>query len=813
MEQRPYLNAELFRVNFGQLKEALNQVETCVCSPYFPPKASALFSNDWQALLHILKLLELEGTQAVIQEIDGELKIIALSEPKSDTYYPYHYRDRELSIYLSSSEKITFKDSVGDIFPIARTFLAKGIQSKVVPPLKCEGWTVYDVSSDLSTQISEENKRTGLLQPLQVHTGFAFQFRIFGSDLLVQILPKCKMSYNKSIWEMIKEGWTNGKVLEQFPYVHIPSQGSQKLIEVLSKTISDPINEPPYYGRSFLDFANAMFPDYTIDDDKILLVKTASSYSRDVNYYPSSWAYPSLTFSNISYIDENYYSQLTGILKAQGRKRMTEAQEWAKRFSSLEILKHRVEIESVPTKLFYDPQILEPSAFSGIDSFDIGRIFGPPSITMIRNGISTEIIQGVETYQATVNDLLLHEELKPLDVPDKMNLIVFVHAPLWSGWEKLKEALTSSRTGYRGFKDTFGVELSFTEEIVEDFLSPDFADRVDSLPERGYHCAIVVIPRHLESPEKTGKIYTEVKTRIMLRGIPVQVITDEQKVTLGRNSTLEGKSKSNYTLFGISLNILAKAGGVLTALAESVASNLIPNSLTIGYDVARVIPKDMMGVKTIPLTAPLVIFDNRGAYVSHQYAYKLRDEVSLFEQYGDKIFEKIPTDTTTVIVHKGGWFTTKELSSLDNLSSKYGVETIPISIRTSAIPRVANPYYFGSELGLKAGTVLPLSRNDFLMMTTPFRKWDPNILGWPNPILITLHGTYDVQKKLRLLYHIFALTKMQTGSQRAVRLPVSTHFSNMISRFLRKVGDPNPVYLKYFVQTKSGGKNLPRWFL
>lgn len=345
-------------------------------------------------------------------------------------------------------------------------------------------------------------------------------------------------------------------------------------------------------------------------------------------------------------------------------------------------------------------------------------------------------------------------------------------------------------------------------------LTPEFAALVEKLPEQGYHCAIVVIPRQLETPEATKKIYTEVKTKIMSRGIPVQVITDDQNVTLSRNSTLEGKSKSNYTLFGISINILAKSGGVLTALAESIANNLISNSLTIGYDVARVIPKDIAGVKTIPITAPLVIFDNRGAYVSHQYAYRLKDEVSLFEQHGDEIFKKISTDISTLIIHKDGFFSKGELASLEALSKKYSLETIPISIRTNYIPRVANPHYFGSELGLKAGTVLPLSENDFLMMTTPFSKWDSSRLGWPNPILITLHGSgYDTQKKLKLLYHIFALTKMQTGSQRAVRLPVSTHFANMVSSFLRKVGDPNPTYLKYFVHTESRGKNLPRWFL
>lgn len=810
--QTPYLDAELFRVNFEQLRNVLNQTEGYICSNYFPPKAMTLFPTEWQGLLHLVRLLDLEGTQSVIHEIGSELKLITLTKPRSDTYYPYRCNDREMAIDVRPLISTKFGGSIKDMFTVARIFLTRAVQHKTSLPLKSEGQSVWDTATDITSQMSENSKIPELLHFLRAHPGFSFQFRTFGTDLLIQILPMCRLSYGKSIWGMIREGWSKDKISKQFPYVSVSGWGSQKLVEVLDKTVSDPINEAPYFGRSFLDFAKVMFPDKIMDKGEVL-IKTASQRFGEVNYYPASWAYPSLTFFSISQIDEDYYSELTAILKTQGRRRITEAQNWAKKFSLLEILGHKIEIESVPVKLYYDPQILEPPSFSTIASFDIGRIFGPPSISLIRNGLETEIVKGVETYQATVNDLLSHEELKPLDVPDKMNLIVFVHRPLWAGWQKLKHALTSPQDGYRGFTNTFGVELDIKEEVVDDFLTPDFACHADSLPEQGYHCAIVVIPRQSETPETTRRIYTEVKTRIMSRGIPVQVITDEQKVSFGRNSTLEGKSNSNYTLFGIAINILAKAGGVLTAIAESTANNLIPNSFTIGYDVARVIPKDIVGVRTIPLTAPLVIFDNRGAYVSHQYAYKLRDEVSLFQQYGDEIFGRIPSDITTLIVHKDGFFTRGELDSLENLSKKYGVETIPISIRTSSIPRVANPHYLGSELGLKAGTVLPLSENDFLMMTTPFGKWDAERLGWPNPILITLHGSHDVQKKLRLLYHIFALTKMQTGAQRAVRLPVSTHFANMVSSFLRKVGDPNPIYLKYFVQTKSSGKNLPRWFL
>lgn len=810
-QQTPYLNAELFKIKNDQLKEALSKIQGHICSFYFPPKAEMLFTSDWKRTLHLSKLLELEGTNSIIREIGQKLCLTTFTQPKSDTYYPFKHTDSEMAISLTSAEKTKFEGSLLDIFPVARAFLTKSLLSKVVSPLMSEGWTIYDASINLTSQFSATDKKNEILSPLNVHPGFSFQFRIFGSDLFIQILPACRLRYQKSVWDLLAAGRPADKILEQFPYVHIYSQGTQKQIEILSKTVSEPISEPPYFGRTYSEFAETMLRAEDIDPEAVLL-RAASSRSGEVNYYPSSWAYPSFTFSSISYADEEYHSQLIGKLRTQGRKRIAEAQTWAKRFSQLEIQEQIVEIEPIPIALPYDPETLEPSKFTKT-SFEIGRIFEPPSVTMLRYGTPAEIVQGVGTYQANVNALLSHEELKPLDVPNKLKLIVFVHAKLSNGWEKLKQALICGQKGYRGFTDTFGVELNLSEEVVRDFFSQEFADKIDSLPPQSYDCAIVIIPRYLETPEATSRIYTEVKTRIMTRGIPVQVITNDDRVTQGKNNTLEGKSRSTFALFGISLNILAKAGGVLAAIGESVASNLIPNSLTIGYDVARVIPKDIQGVKTVPLTAPLVIFDNRGAYVTHQKVYKLKDEVSLFEQYGDEIFEGIPSDITTVIVHKDGLFTDREQVSLKACAKKYSIEAIPISIRTSDVPRVVNPNYLESELGLVAGTVLPLCADNFLMMTTPFHNWDPDRLGWPNPILVTLHDSSDTLRKLQLLYHIFSLTKMQTGSQRATRLPVSTHFANMVSRFLRKVGDPNPEYLKYFVHTGSTGKNLPRWFL
>jgi hypothetical protein len=467
------------------------------------------------------------------------------------------------------------------------------------------------------------------------------------------------------------------------------------------------------------------------------------------------------------------------------------------------------------------PRAIELTEFrqelSGIDRLpmkELGLVFPSPSITLKKDGEEVDIFPGVMGYQATVNDLMKHPELKPLDVPRDLKIVAFIDSKLQNGWSRVRKSIIEGKGEYRGFQQTFGVNLHIEEKPITDFFSEDFTKEVNSLPELGFDCALIVIPRYLTSAEDTKRIYVESKTRIMDKGIPVQVFTDDQKISFSRNSTLDGKAENAWTVFGLAINILAKAGTVLTALSKSTTSKLVPNSMILGYNTARISPLKPTHAKTIPLAAPLVIFDNKGAYISHQEVYRLKNETSLFEEHGDTIMKYIPSDISTLIVHKDGYFTRSELEAIKGLGSRHGVGILPISIRTGNVPRVFNPNFFGTDIGVRAGTVLPLSEQDFLLVTTPIRQWDPERLGWPNPILVTLHEPIiDPVLKTKLLYHIFALTKMQTGSQRPVRTPVSIHFSNMILKFIRKVGEPTPTYLKHFVRRRDDGKYLARWFV
>lgn len=800
---RPYLNAELFEINRDELLTAVSDSNIYAYETYFLPKALALFETNWESLWHIVNLLQLEKIDSTVISEDNVGKVLTFSKEASDLYHAFFIDEPNYEIKLQPCTTAITSDN----YSIIRTLVTNAIRSKIAHLMNIERNIAFDAKTDLTKRIPREIRDVSLLSEISAHIGFSFMVRSFGEKFYVQILPRSRITFNQTIADLLNRGYDNASIFEYFPYVHILGQGNARIIEICNETISDKLTVDPFHGRTFEQFASKMYPDCT-SLPKMPLVKVASHRQ---SYFPADWISPSLSFTSIRNLDEQYYSELIGILKTQSKQRPQDSVHWAEKISKLQIGNNAVEVKHVPLAISYSPEKISPSFGWPSEYGQQGFVFKSPAITMLRYGDPVELIPNMG-FQATVNDLLVHPELKPFDAPKEIDVIVIVHSQLTQDWNTLKQALVNGIRGYRGFADIFGTQINFKQEIILDnFNLQQIEAETTRIREHSYHCALVIIPRFFKTPEETRRVYTTLKTLMMTKGIPVQTVTDDKK-TLNRNNTLIGKSRNPRVLFGLGINIMAKTGTILCALSENVANKLIPNSMILGYNVGRVYPFNMAGVKAIPLCAPLVIFDNRGAYVSHQNVVQLKNETSLFEEYGDLVFNQFPAEISTLIVHKDGYFSQYEIESLKQKASEYGINVVPISIRTGEIPRVSNPGYFGSDIGFEAGTVLPLSGKDFLMITTATGKWDAEKLGWPNPLLVTFHGKIESSLTLKALYQIYALTKMQTASQRAIRDPISIHFSNMITKFLRKVGDPAPTYLHYFVKG-SKGSYLPRWFL
>lgn len=811
MANRRY-EVELFEVNGGQLGTALSGLEAYSCEVSFSPRASSLFPTASDRAFHVARLIEETGVRAVVRDPEDNPNVVALGKIQQRTLQAYHLPGPDYAVNVETSDQVPFDDILGTSFQIVRHLLNKSLRSKVKPPIVAETSLAYDTSVDLAGKIKPQYSAQRLLQPIRVHPGFHYSFRPYRSKLYAQILPQSRIIYSKSLWDLIQSGEAASTVVENFPFFKIAGAWTRRIVELTNMNIDAPIPDEPFNNRSFREFAAQNYSAQRLEGHDIPLIRVVSS--NGPSYFPSSWAYPSVTYTGISFLNDGFYSKLVSTLKTQGKNRPIAAKGWIGKLSPLKIGETEIELSNVPRTIEVEETRHDLSDIDRIAIGDIGLQFPSPSISLMRNGEEVEVFPGMMGYQATVNDLMKHPESKPLDVPRDLNLVVFIDSKLQPGWVKVRESLVKGKGDYRGFFQTFGVNVHFEEKEVEDFFSQDFKNQVAALPELGFDCALIIIPRYMSTSDETKRIYVETKTQIMDKGIPVQVFTDDQKITFSRNSTLDGKAENAYTLFGMAINILAKVGTVLTALSKSATSKLVPDSMILGYNIARISPSEPSSAKTIPLAAPLVIFDNKGAYISHQDVYRLKSEISLFEEHGETIMKFIPSDISNLVIHKDGYFTKSELDIIRTVGKTHGVRTLPISIRTGSVPRVFNPGFFGTDVGLKAGTVLPLSDSDFLIVTTPIRQWDPERLGWPNPIHVTLHEPIaDPILKTKLLYHIYALTKMQTGSQRAVRTPVSIHFSNMILKFIRKVGEPTPTYLRHFVKRRENGKYLARWFV
>ena len=176
---------------------------------------------------------------------------------------------------------------------------------------------------------------------------------------------------------------------------------------------------------------------------------------------------------------------------------------------------------------------------------------------------------------------------------------------------------------------------------------------------------------------------------------------------------------------------------------------------------------------------------------------------------------QIPEEFSKIIIHKDGPFYPNELEDLKELT-RDDRAIVPISITSTGVPRL-----FSSNLGNKflprPGLVFPLSSNEFLMSTTLVTsRYLPEERGWPNPILIRIHETskrLPTAEKLRMLYQIWSLTRLTLGSQLPFRQPLTIHYSNQMTVFLRKAGKVEPTYFKNLSGKRNRHGYLPRIFM
>jgi len=832
---------ELFQIT-SQSLAAANKLQTFEAKVNFGHGVNDLISDESSRYWHAAELLNSNGFCAAVKQEKNRCSLVFTHKGENagsvtDPLFAYGIEQEECKIRLGDPRRITLSPLEHEMdFLICKRLMLEHIRGFASSRYDQGYGHVVDLERQIDSDIP---RKSAFLEGIRAYRGVDFQFlRLADASMFFMgSTPRSSIRHHENLDSLLRsKGLRPSKVSSSFPYVRMPWGGTGKVLEILQNRFAgDPVKEDPVLaGRSFIEFAEQFYARLNLKkkDSPLAIVGT----SRGPRLYSCEALYPSVNFEALDSEDPQYFSRLISRLRLiSAKERLEQAIEWTRILKPMMIMStdFGFEVDTTPFELSALSKVLDTDVISS--EFDTpGGIFERPPMSFSRVGSSgamdkfTVYPGKTPRYQGTLNDLLDNPELKPFDAPSTANVIEFVHQSLVEKWTSLKEAVVKGVGGYRGLKPTFGIDVSFKQETVTDFLGLGFEERVANLRDREYDCAICVVPRFMDSSEDTRKIYTEPKTAIMRKGIPVQVIANDERRTESRDRSLVGRSRSSTAVFGLACNLLAKIGAILTALGADFADSMLEDSAIMGYDVARVFPQIKEPMKlveqkrtSIPLAAPLFIFDNRGARIVHQHVYRPSKENLLFEEKGSEIFSSIG-EVSNLIIHKDGSFSGQELQQVKRLAASGTPTTlkkvIPISIVKSDVPRIFRPDYGGAGFELRGGTFLCLSPVEFVLATTPTYNWVEEKRGWPCPIWIQIHDremghSLAMSEKFKLLYQIFALTKMHTGSQLPTKSPVSIHYSNMVARFLRKVGESAPDFLDKLIEPRPERRFVPRWYL
>jgi hypothetical protein len=789
------------------------------------------FKTSAGAYYHIARLFEDKyGYSAAL----GQEKLCIISTARVDNptvcYFSHDDAD-QCEVKLRHIDELTFDPFVDDNMHI-RNMLNTSIQKSLMAlGFEFNGYSYYLKTEDLAKSLKPKNKFLARVQNFfHIYPGFNVRLRVLGGKPFLQIQPHCVIDFDKDLYSLYEEElFTFEEIPRVFPHILLPIRRTAFLQGFWkSKTASDPILDAVFHGQSFLQFARRAYKNLNFrkKDAKLIVVVPRGNWSNPW-YFSSELAFPSFGFEDIATLDREFYYNVQSEMKVYSARRKDLVHDY---FQQIE---NRLFFDDITIKLgglySYDNKLseVEPKDFHG---FEIKSFFAFPD-PWVRfkdeKTLNSKDVSRKTGHLGAAGDLLRRpKDVRCFDVPSSINVRLMFDLNIESSVFALVHNLVEGMDRYAGFNDIFNVRVKFSFKTIDDFVDPKTYSGIT--PEDD-DCVMIFGPRTIEGdPVKTKEIYTFSETQILNRGVPVQFISDDPAENPKYDKSLKTKSTNPDTLFGIGLNVLGKVGASVLTLSPATTDHFPPNSVVLGYNVARIFeptkkdisqeasPRDLVS-KSIPLAAPIVIFSGSGSEIIQQYAYEVADEVSLFSgEQGKRIISEIDGDVKNIIIHKDGDFHQKEIQDLKNLSER-GRRIIPISIVSGFVPRLFSSF---RKFNLPpVGAVFVLSDDDFLFSTTLTPpSYVPEHKGWPNPILVhfneeALQPKLKSEEKMQLLYQIWSFTRANVHSQIPLRKPLSVHYSNRIAKFLVKAGDRSPSYFKNFKGRRNRLGYNPRIFL
>ena len=819
-------------------QESLQEIQELQYFRYkvkIPPSVLSRFDDLVQAYYHAEGLFRAKYVFSSLLQFEDGMNIVSPIEAEEPFLYSFGKEEDTNKLDITpSKEKLKLDFANPNHLRIFYRFFYQSLKNSLPRQgYDIKGGTAFDRKTDLlkgAYHYSKNELFRKIQQFIHLFPAFNFRLRKFGNEFFIQISPRSVMEFEKDLYTLRVDGtFSIDEFTKIFESVTLPIGRTAKLYSLLRKTVIDPINEKPFNGNSFLEFAKRMYPslEFTKYDADLILVLPYGNATLPW-YFSSELVKPSLRFSDIAGWDYDFYTILLSEMKLHSAQRKELIDNYLKtiEFKFLDLKLGVSDLLSYERTL----DILKPSEIHQKSDLPV-FIFGNPwmSFKDKRTGRIVHVNRDVTGHVGATVDLLTHEELACFDSPSDIRVKIISDESLYNDACDLVEALVHGFGGYRGFEQIFGSKLTYDKiSPVQDLLAQ--TDVYSDISPENYDCVLVFGPRHLpEGFEKSKRVYTFPETEILNRGVPVQFVADEPTPNKMYDKSLRTKSNNSHALFGIGLNILGKIGAKVMVLSPETTNHLVPNSVIIGYNIARIYesltkdisqeksPRELIRTST-PLAAPVVMMSQDGAEIVLQDVYQIPNEISLFrEDRAERIIDELSGNYSNFIIHKDGRFYPDELADIKKIQQPDRL-VVPVSIISDLSPRLFSSLAMWNYIP-RMGTVIKFSNVDFLMATPLITtKYKPRSRGWPNTILVTIHEEaleteLSSVQKIQILYQIWALTRMHMGSQLPTRKPISIHYSNSMATFLRKVGNPRPEYFKYFGRKRNRHGYISKIFL
>ena len=827
-------SAELVKLEQESLQE-IQELQYFRYRVKIPPSVLSRFDNLVQAYYHAEGLFRAKYVFSSLLQFEDGMNIVSPIEAEEPFLYSFGKEEDTNKLEITPlKEKLQLDLTNPNHLRIFFRFFYQSLRNSLSSQgYGIKGGTAFDRKTDLLKGVHHYSKNE-LFRKIQefIHLFPAFNFRLrrFGHEFFIQISPGSLMEFEKDLYTLRADGtFSTDEFTKIFESVTLPIGRTAKFYSILNKTVIDPIDEKPFDGISFLEFAKRMYPSlkFTKHDANLILVLPYGNATLPW-YFSNELVKPSLRFSDIASWDHEFYSILLSEMKLHSAQRKELIENYLKTIE-FKFLDLKLEVSDL---LSYERtfDILKPSDIHQKSNLPI-FIFGSPwmSFKDKRTGRIVDVNRDVTGHVGATVDLLTHEELTCFDSPSNIKVKIISDKSLYKDACDLVETLVHGFGRYRGFEQIFGSKLLYDKIIpVKDLLAQ--TDVYSDVSPENYDCVLVFGPRRVpEGFKKSRRVYTFPETEILNRGVPVQFVADEPTPNKMYDKSLKTKSNNPYALFGIGLNILGKIGAKVMVLSPETTNHFIQNSVVIGYNIARIFepltkdisqeksPRELIRTST-PLAAPVVMMSQDGAEIVMQGVYQIPNEVSLFrEGRAERIIDELSGNYSNFIIHKDGRFYPEELADIKKIQQP-GRLIIPVSIISSLSPRLFSSLATWNYIP-RMGTVVKLSNADFLFATPLItRRYKPRSRGWPNTILVTIHEEaletkLSSMQKMQMLYQIWALTRVHMGSQLPTRKPISIHYSNSMATFLRKVGNAQPEYFKNFGRKRNRHGYISKIFL